>query len=143
MCRLSRLGRSKAFPHTSQGNKFRSPLGARCLGGATIVVSIKSPELLLPDDVYESPEIDFRSSSVLVGDEIGGMMSATSDIDKSKGESVGKMEIVIQLEQLKRSSSLTRHEAKRSMEKVQAMVVSLNQLVKSSSIRLGTTGGKS
>lgn len=50
-------------------------------------MSIKSPELLLPDDVYESPEIDFRSSSVLVGDAIGGMMSATSDIDKSKGES--------------------------------------------------------
>lgn len=87
MCRFRRLGRSKAFPQTSQGRRFLSPRGARCFGGATIVVSIKSPELLLPDDVYESPEIDFRSSSVLVGDEIGGMMSATSDIDRSKGES--------------------------------------------------------
>jgi hypothetical protein len=87
MCRLRRLGRSKAFPQTSHGRRFRSPRGARCFGGATIVVSIKSPELLLPEDVYESPEIDLRSSSVLAGDEIGGMMSATSDIDRSKGES--------------------------------------------------------
>lgn len=58
------------------------------------MVSIKSPELLLPDDVYESPEIDFRSSSVLVGEEIGGMMSATSDIDRSKGESAEDRELV-------------------------------------------------
>lgn len=88
MCLFNKLGRSKVLPQTSHGNKFRSPLGALCFGGATIVVSIKSPELLLPDDVYESPEIDFRSSSVFVGDAIGGMMSATSDIDRSNGESV-------------------------------------------------------
>lgn len=94
MCRLRRLGRSNAFPQTSQGRRFRSPRGARCFGGATIVVSIKSPELLLPDDVYESPEIDFRSSSVFVGEEIGGMMSATSDIDRSNGESVEDRELV-------------------------------------------------
>lgn len=50
-------------------------------------MSIKSPELLLPDDVYESPEIDLRSSSVLAGDEMGGIISATSDIDRSSGES--------------------------------------------------------
>jgi hypothetical protein len=87
VCRFKRLGRSKAFPQISHGSKFLSPRAARCFGGATIVVSIKSPELLLPDDTYESPEIDFRSSSVL-GDEIGGMTSATSDIDKSSGESV-------------------------------------------------------
>lgn len=87
MCLFSRLGRSNAFPQISHGNRFLSPRAARCFGGATIVVSIKSPELLLPDDTYESPEIDFRSSSVL-GDEIGGIMSATSDIDKSSGESV-------------------------------------------------------
>jgi len=87
MCRFKREGRSNALPHTSHGRRFLSPRGARCFGGAMIVVSIKSPELLLPDDVYESPEIDFLSSSVLVGDEIGGMMSATSDIDRSNGES--------------------------------------------------------
>lgn len=87
VCRFSRLGRSNAFPQISHGKRFLSPRAARCFGGATIVVSIKSPELLLPDDTYESPEIDLRSSSVL-GEEIGGMMSATSDIDKSSGESV-------------------------------------------------------
>lgn len=88
VCRFNKLGRSKAFPQISQGSRFLSPRAARCFGGATIVVSIKSPELLLPDDTYESPEIDFRSSSVMLGDEIGGIMSATSDIDKSSGESV-------------------------------------------------------
>lgn len=87
MCLFNRLGLSKAFPQISHGSKFLSPRGARCFTGAVIVASIKSPELLLPDDVYESPEIDFRSSSV-VGDEIGGIMSATSDIDKSSGESM-------------------------------------------------------
>lgn len=94
MCRFNKLGRSKAFPQTSQGRRFRSPRGALCFGGAKIVVSIKSPELLLPDEVYESPEIDFRSSSVFVGDEIGGMMSATSDMDRSKGESVERSIVI-------------------------------------------------
>lgn len=89
MCLFNKLGRSKAFPQTSHGRRFLSPRGARCFGGATIVVSIKSPELLFPDDVYESPEIDLCSSSVLVGDAIGGITSATSDIDRSNGESEG------------------------------------------------------
>lgn len=91
MCLFSKLGRSKAFPQTSHGRRFLSPRGARCFAGTTIVVSIKSPELLFPDDVYESPEIDFRSSSVLAGDEIGGITSARSDIDKSNGESGWKL----------------------------------------------------
>jgi hypothetical protein len=104
MCLLRRLGRSKAFPQTSHGRRFRSPRGARCFGGATIVVSIKSPELELPEDVYESPEIDLRSSSVLAGDEIGGMMSATSDIDRSKGESGRRRKVEISIRIVRRES---------------------------------------
>lgn len=95
MCLFSRLGRSNAFPQTSHGRRFLSPRGARCFVGTAIVVSIKSPELLFPDDVYESPEIDFRSSSVLAGDEIGAITSARSDIDRSNGESGGKKRFVI------------------------------------------------
>ena len=92
VCRFNRLGLSKAFPHISHGKRFLSPRGARCFGGAWIVASIKSPELLLPDDVYESPEIDLRSSSVLLGDDIGGIItSATSDMDRSSGESANEM----------------------------------------------------
>jgi hypothetical protein len=87
MCLFSKLGLSNALPQISHGSRFLSPRGARCFNGATIVASIKSPELLLPHETYESPEIDLRSSSVL-GDEIGGMISATSDIDKSSGESM-------------------------------------------------------
>lgn len=93
MCLFNKLGRSNDLPQISHGSIFLSPRGARCFGGATIVASIKSPELLLPEDIYESPEIDLRSSSVF-GDEIGGIMSATSDIDKSSGESMnGKREV--------------------------------------------------
>lgn len=90
MCRFSRLGRSKAFPQTSHGRRFRSPRGIFGLddGGMTTVDSMRSPELLFPVDVYESPDTDLRSSSVCVGDRIGEMTSTTSDIERSIGESV-------------------------------------------------------
>lgn len=89
ICRFSKEGLSNLLPHTSHGKRFLSPRGARGLGGATIVVSIRSPVLLAPDDdVYDSPEMDLRSSSV-TGDEEGGKTSAIRDIDKSSGESKG------------------------------------------------------
>lgn len=55
-----------------------------------VVDSMRSPELLFPVDVYESPDTDLRSSSVCVGDKIGEMTSTTSDIERSIGESVNR-----------------------------------------------------
>lgn len=90
MCLFSRLGRSKAFPHTSHGNMARSPRVGLAFGddfGKEIVVSCKSPVLLAPDDVRESPEIDLCSSSPLDGGEMGNMMRDRRDIERSRGES--------------------------------------------------------
>lgn len=93
MCLFSRLGRSNAFPHTSHGNIARSPRVGRAFGddfGIEIVVSSRSPVLLAPDDVRESPEIDLCSSSPLDGGEMGNMMRDRSDIERSSGESNDK-----------------------------------------------------
>lgn len=58
-----------------------------------IVVSSKSPVLLAPDEVRESPEIDLCSSSPLDGGEMGNMMRDRSDIERSRGESGQKIQI--------------------------------------------------
>lgn len=96
MCRLSRLGRSKALPHTSQGRRVRSPLGGRGFGELLACrraegSSSRSPAV---EDAKDSPDSDFRSSASAP---LGGLdtldaeqvMNARdkSDIDRSSGES--------------------------------------------------------
>jgi hypothetical protein len=89
MCRLSRLGRSKALPQTSQGRRFRSFLAGLDFGVdfGTMAESIKSPVLLAPDDdCSDSPDIDLCSSSD--GGEMGRRTRDNSDNDRSSGESI-------------------------------------------------------
>lgn len=92
MCLLSKLGRSNAFPHTSHGNKARSPLVGRAFGdarGMVIELSNKSPALLAADDedADDSPDTDLCSSSPPDGGEIGSKTRDNNDIDKSSGDS--------------------------------------------------------
>lgn len=79
------------MPQTSQGSIARSPRVGRAFGddfGKEIVVSIKSPVLLAPDDdVRESPETDLCSSSPLDGGEMGNRTRDNRDIDRSSGVS--------------------------------------------------------
>jgi hypothetical protein len=90
MCLLSKLGRSKAFLHTSHGNNARSLRTGRDFGvdlDMTIADSIKSPVLLPPDDDRnDSPDIDLCSSSD--GGDIGRRTRESSDNDRSRGEPV-------------------------------------------------------
>jgi hypothetical protein len=89
MCRLSRLGRSKALPQTSQGRRFRSFLAGLDFGVdfGTMAESIKSPVLLAPDDdCSDSPDIDLCSSSD--GGDMGRRTRDNSDNDRSSGESI-------------------------------------------------------
>jgi hypothetical protein len=89
MCRLRRLGRSKALPQTSQGRRFRSFLVGLDFGVdfGTMAESIKSPVLLAPDDdCSDSPDIDLCSSSD--GGEMGRRTRDNSDNDRSSGESI-------------------------------------------------------
>jgi hypothetical protein len=90
MCLFNKLGRSKALPHTSQGSMARSPLVGLVFGvdlGKVMVASIKSPVLLAPDDVSDSPDTLLCSSSPPDGGEIGNNTRDNNDIDKSSGES--------------------------------------------------------
>lgn len=94
ICRLSKLGRSNAFPHTSQGNNARSPRVGLAFGddlGIVMVESNKSPVLLAADDdddVNDSPDTDLCSSSPPDGGDIGNNTLESNDIDKSNGDSV-------------------------------------------------------
>lgn len=91
MCLLSKLGRSKAFPQTSQGSRARSPRLGRDFGDERewctreIGVSIMS----LEDMESESPEMDLCSSSPLLVGEIGSRTRDMSDMERSRGESKG------------------------------------------------------
>lgn len=99
MCRFSKLGRSKALPHTSHGSNARSPRFGRAFGddrGIVIDVSIRSPVLLAADDeddADDSPDTDLCSSSALDGGEIGNRTRESNDIDKSSGDSVPEKNI--------------------------------------------------
>lgn len=88
MCRFNRLGRSNAFPQTSQGRRFRSLRTGLDFGVdfGTIAESIKSPVLLAPEDCSDSPDIDLCSSSD--GGEMGKRTRDNSDNDRSSGESI-------------------------------------------------------
>lgn len=88
MCRLSRLGRSNAFPQTSHGRRFRSLRAGLDFGVdfGTIAESIRSPVLLAPDDCNDSPDIDLCSSSD--GGEMGKRTRDSSVSDRSSGESI-------------------------------------------------------
>lgn len=96
ICRLSKLGRSNAFPQTSQGNNARSPRVGLAFGddlGIIMVESNKSPVLLAADDdddVNDSPDTDLSvcSSSPPDGGDIGNNTLDSNDIDKSSGDSV-------------------------------------------------------
>lgn len=93
MCRFNKLGRSNALPHTSHGNRARSPRVGRAFGdvrGIVIDVSIKSPALLAADedDVSDSPDTDLCSSSPPDGGLMGNITRDNNDIDKSSGDSV-------------------------------------------------------
>lgn len=96
MWRLSRLGRSKALPHTSHGSSVRSPRGGRVLGetcGSLRGSRSRSPAVEAPEDADDSPDSDLRSSVSREGGEDaveGEEMSAreSSDIERSRGESV-------------------------------------------------------
>lgn len=93
MCLLSKLGRSNALPHTSHGNKARSPRDGRDFGDERLDGIVQSnisgllPDIDEVDAAEESPEIDLCSSSVPDGGEIGSITRDKSDIDKSRGES--------------------------------------------------------
>lgn len=98
MCRLSRLGRSKAFPQTSQGSRARSRLGLdfgeeRWWWTSEIGVSINS----IDETDNESPDMDLCSSSPLLVGEIGNRTRDISDMERSRGESVGENEWVRKL----------------------------------------------
>lgn len=93
MWRFSKLGRSKALPHTSHGRSALSPRVGLAFGeilGMVIVASSMSPLLLAPDDsdVDDSPLTDLCSSSPPDGGDIGNRTRDSNDIDKSSGESV-------------------------------------------------------
>lgn len=94
ICRLSKLGRSNALPHTSHGSNARSPRVGLAFGddlGIVIVESNKSPVLLAADDdddVNDSPDTDLCSSSPPDGGDIGNNTLESNDIDKSNGDSV-------------------------------------------------------
>lgn len=94
MCRFNKLGRSNALPHTSHGNRARSPRVGRAFGeirGIVIELSIKSPALLAADDdVDDSPDTDLCSSSPADVGETGNSTRDNSDIDRSSGDS-GKL----------------------------------------------------
>lgn len=98
MCRLSRLGRSKALPQTSHGSSARSPRCGRAFGdarGKLMVVSCRSPVLLAADEeVDDSPDTDLCSSSVLDGGEMGSMTRESSDMDRSSGDSARTEDLV-------------------------------------------------
>lgn len=91
ICLFNKLGRSKAFPQTSHGNKALSPLVGLAFGDDLCTdndESNKSPVLLaIDDDAEESPDTDLCSSSVLDGGEIGRSTRDSKDVDKSNGES--------------------------------------------------------
>lgn len=91
MCRFNRLGRSKALPHTSHGNRARSPRVGRAFGedrGIVIELSIRSPALLAADDdVDDSPDTDLCSSSPADVGDMGNKTRDKSDIDRSNGDS--------------------------------------------------------
>lgn len=91
MWRFRRLGRSKAFPQTSHGRRFRSLRAGLDFGVdfGMIAESIKSPVLLAPDDCNDSPDIDLCSSSD--GGEMGRRTRDNSDNDRSSGESRNKV----------------------------------------------------
>lgn len=96
MCLLSSEGLSKAFLHTSQGNKARSPRHVRlfmdvCRGLFSVVSESMSPT---SEAVDESSDNDLRSSVSTLGgeddvedDEFIRDLD-NNDVDKSKGDSV-------------------------------------------------------
>lgn len=89
ICLFNNEGRSKAFPHTSQGSNALSDFAGLLW---TLGVSSKSSwcsslEDPADDDVRESPDTDLCSSSFPEGGEIGNKTLERREVDRSNGES--------------------------------------------------------
>lgn len=93
ICLFNSDGRSKAFPQTSQGSNALSDFaGLLWIFGVSSNISLEDPA---DDDVKESPDTDLCSSSVPDGGDMGSRTRDNRDVDRSKGESVKKLKVLV------------------------------------------------
>lgn len=89
ICLFRSEGRSKAFPHTSQGRRALSDLAGLLWTLGVISSSSWCSSLDDPadDDVRESPDTDLCSSSLPEGGDIGRRILDRREVERSNGES--------------------------------------------------------